>query len=361
MRSLVRAARIRAGAALLDWPRSEWYLRRSQRAEGVSPAWLAIRNRREKISVSPDGTGVECLWEWSSRLHLAEVYPRFGRRLLETALRDHPVILRERPPEPRTAPVVTFVIGHRGAARLPLLSSVLGSIAAQTVPVECVVVEQDVEPVIRRDLPDWVRYVHTPTPSIDYPYSRSWAFNVGAKLAASRVLVFHDSDILVPADYAMLLQKRWLEGWEFMNLKRFLFDMTRAETARLVGATGLIWPAEPPSGVLQNQKGGSIAADADAFWRVGGFDEGFLGWGGEDNDLWDRATLGRRWDWGMLPVLHYWHPPQPGKMERDGALSVRRYHEERRNLDPAERAEELRRLSQGDPDRPPHPEAGRAL
>ena len=44
-------------------------------------------------------------------------------------------------------------------------------------------------------LPDWVRYLHTPIPE-GMPYSRAWAFNVGARAGRGEVLVFHDNDML---------------------------------------------------------------------------------------------------------------------------------------------------------------------
>src|SRR5918996_760171 len=100
------------------------------------------------------------------------------------------------------APDVSFVIGHRGADRLPHLSLVLASVAAQAgATVECVVVEQSAKPEIAGRLPDWVRYVHTPIRE-GMPYSRSWAFNVGARATRGAVLVLHDNDMLLPRSYA---------------------------------------------------------------------------------------------------------------------------------------------------------------
>jgi len=37
--------------------------------------------------------------------------------------------------------------------------------------------------LIQDELPDWVRYIHTPLPNKDMLYSRSWAFNVAAQEA----------------------------------------------------------------------------------------------------------------------------------------------------------------------------------
>ena len=100
-------------------------------------------------------------------------------------------------------PRVAFIIGHRGESRLPLLQATVASIAAQRdVAIECIVVEQSEKPQLAGRLPPWVRTIHTPIKSDALPYNRSWAFNVGARAAAAPLLVLHDNDFLVPADYA---------------------------------------------------------------------------------------------------------------------------------------------------------------
>ena len=59
----------------------------------------------------------------------------------------------------------------------------------------------------------------------------------------------------------------------------------------------------------------------DAYFRIGGHDEGFLGWGGEDNEFYDRCRLLRLHPWGYLPFLHLWHAPQPEKGKPSRALA----------------------------------------
>ena len=59
--------------------------------------------------------------------------------------------------------------------------------------------------------------------------------------------------------------------------------------------------------------GGSIAISRQTFFEIGGFDEAFLGWGGEDNEFWDRAQSRRVWPYAYLPFVHLWHELQSGK------------------------------------------------
>lgn len=295
--------RHRLGAIVYDWPR---FLR----ATSGHGRWATFHNRDERLTIDPDSGGARCEWMFSSDLHIAGVFPSTGRRLMKRAFADWPI---ESASEPRVSgtPAVSFIIGHRGEARLPLLLETLGSIAAQRdVPVECIVVEQSETP--GAELPSWVRRVHTPIESDALPYNRSWAFNAGAEVAQSRLLVLHDNDILVPAAYASELVKRHAEGHEFIDLKRFLFYLDERKQLERIS---------------QNLLGGSIAADRDAYFAIGGFDESFVGWGGEDNEFHERAATRRTFAFGYLPFIHLWHAPQAEKPGAQAAGGAARYAE----------------------------------
>jgi hypothetical protein len=320
-----------AGAMVHDAPRFLRSLRPGR--------WIDMRNRGE--SVSRDGRGIRCEWEFTSELHLAKLFPSAGIRLLRSALREWPIVLREIPPLQVDVPDVAFVIGHRGVERLPHLLLTLRSIAGQTgAAIECVVVEQSLEPVIAGELPAWVRYVHTPIPHPDYEYNRSWTLNEGVRYARAPVVVLHDNDMLVPERYASECSARIAEGWDFLELKRFIFYLTQ-EATRAVFDGGDI-SSGPVETVLENSLGASIVARRDAYELVGGFDEGFVGWGGEDNEFWERCEVtGKTYRFGYLPFLHLFHSPQKGKFEKDGSAAVQRYRS-LRSVPPAERIARLR-------------------
>ena len=65
------------------------------------------------------------------------------------------------------------------------------------------------------------------------PYSRAWAFNVGAREAGGRILVFHDNDILAPARYAAELVRVMARGYQVARLQRFVFYLSAADSARM--------------------------------------------------------------------------------------------------------------------------------
>lgn len=129
--------------------------------------------------------------------------------------------------------------------------------------------------------------------------------------------MLHDNDFLVPAAYAAELVRHHSKGYEFIDLKRFMFYLGQRESARLMASNEFGIEA-PPERVTQNLlAGGSVAADRDAYFAIGGFDESFVGWGGEDNDFWERASTRAAFSFGYLPFVHLWHAPQAEKVAVD--------------------------------------------
>ena len=332
--------KVKLGALIFDAPR---FLR----AMSGPGRWVEMHNRNERVT--RDGGGVRCDWQYTTDLHIAKVFPSAAARLMRRAFEEWPLALRDAPPH-TDAPAVTFIIGHRGLSRLTHLLMTLRSIAGQAgVPIECIVVEQSVTREIESKLPPWVRYVHTPVAE-DYPYNRSWTLNVGARLARGEVLILHDNDMLSPARYAAEALARAQKGWSFLELKRFTFYLPEDETNRLF-ATGVV-RTDVPANVVQNLQGASIAVTKEAYFAIGGFDETFVGWGGEDNEFWERAeTTGRVYGFGSLPFLHLWHAPQQGKLAGNAAPAVQRYFD-LRSISPSERVRTLAARNWGSPQRP---------
>jgi hypothetical protein len=75
-------------------------------------------------------------------------------------------------------------------------------------------------------------------------------------------------------------------------------------------------------------------------------DESFVGWGGEDNEFWERAQTLRVWPYGYLPLLHLWHEAQPGTQQAGNETAG--HYQALAKLPAQARIEKLRAISSGE-------------
>lgn len=293
------------GAAVLDIPQLLVALGKDE--------WPRIVNRRDETSVMQAPLAVRVLSDTTSSLHASDVFPRLGRTILRAAIRHWRFTLAE---DVRFSdhPDISFIIPCRGVQRRPQLEAVIRSIAALGDGVECIVVEQDQIPRLQ-ELPGNTRYLHVPHPQGDDRWHKCLAHNEGARQARGRILVFHDGDLLVPERYAMELRRLLIE--EKLDVafpQRFLFYLDKSSSQGIQGSLGTDALANVvPEHVKQNWVGGTAAVRADVFREIGGYDERFVGWTGEDREFFDRCQAFRGFFHGYVPFVHLWHPSQQGK------------------------------------------------
>ncbi len=317
---MLRTLRQIVGVQLLD--RSRY--RRLLSSPGLG--YLALCNRYEKLRPAPLGGGYECCWSYTSRLHASLVCPDLGQRLLRRCLQDFPVVRLAVPAwDSRQNPELSVVIPHRGAERVGHLLATLKTIAGQrNVRLECIVVEQDNQSEIASLLPPWVRHVLCPLHQAGGRFNRSHAFNAGLRHCRAPAALLHDNDMLIPADYCRSILHTIALGYQAVNLKRFVFYLDESTSLAIMSRPDCSLDTAPPLEIVQNlEAGGSVAITTEAYRSIGGMDEEFQGWGGEDNEFWDRATLLSRWTWGLFPIVHLWHRPQELK-HNPGNINLQR-------------------------------------
>jgi len=136
------------------------------------------------------------------------------------------------------------------------------------------------------------------------PFNKAWCCNVGAKVAKTENLVFHDADVLFGQDY---LQKVYdfsayhdlFSGWSsFRCMPGKDNPYLRIHVPKTIHCLVGAWYARK-----------------SFFWNTfGGWNEDYFGYGREDSDTWHRARYvcgGKvaNLDYSLVHYYHNWHPP----------------------------------------------------
>lgn len=174
----------------------------------------------------------------------------------------------------------TFIIGYRHIPdRLNNLRRTLDWINSFTGS-EVILVEQDTHSKISHLN---LRCKHVFMRS-NMPYNRSWSFNVGLKHSNSNIIVCGDSDIVMdPNKFINALNS--LSEYEMVSPYHSVVDLTPQES--MMPLEQVVNINRVGRGEEDNQKinisGGISIFRKDALMRIGGWNEDFIGWGGEDD------------------------------------------------------------------------------
>ncbi len=301
--------RHRLGCWLYERRRAEIVLFMPWLARRVGWSWMDLCNRAETLTRDKRCTGRGCPWADSSRLTLASVFPRVGGRLLAHCLKEWPIEFAESsaPRQAVVSPEVSLIFTVRGTSRLKQFQTALASARMQAdVACEIIVVEQSAIQKYGELLPADVRYFHTPIPNETIPFNRSWALNYGVRQARGHVVALLDSDMLVPASFAAAAVQVLQRGAAAVRPARLIFYLDEA-TSREVQWQRSLNGIQQVSIVTQNTPNPIVMRRCD-YLAIGGHDEEFFGWGGEDCEFVSRMRTLDTCEAGFLPVVHLWHP-----------------------------------------------------
>ncbi len=163
--------------------------------------------------------------------------------------------------------------------------------------------------------------------------------NRGARLATGRAILFLDGDCVLPGDHVAAHLERLAPGRALIGHCARLDEaasrsldpadlgpatirrvVPRSERAALAARhRKATWHASIRHPTKPRLAGGNCSMWREDFVRVNGFDERFVGWGQEDDDLGLRlrasgvhleSILDRTW------TLHAWHPTDPSAARR---------------------------------------------
>lgn len=185
---------------------------------------------------------------------------------------------------------------------------------AQWPEIEVVVIEQDSVPRLEHDLPrakGGVGFAYNPG-----PMNKAWGLNVAARVAHAPLLALGDADLIVPRALPEAAER--CSPGRAVKPYRSIVDLSEDESRRVRGGDWSFAPSRA-TGIPKNREaqgehvvfaGGLFVLHRDAYLQLGGFDERFVGWGGEDDAMTmklQRAGLALS-EVGDEPALHLWHP-----------------------------------------------------
>lgn len=169
-------------------------------------------------------------------------------------------------------------------------------------------------------------------------FNKSWVCNVAAKQAKHELLLFIDADTLFDNDYFQIIH-------EFYDKYKNEFFLPWKQCRMLAGRDE---PTERMVDAMYLQGAAHVwAVTKEFYWRIGGMNEKYFGYGAEDLDFFERAKHLLKIIFNMEIIIshsyHHFHP-------KDSAfpLNARRVdllEETRRNYELE--IEKLRRLGGG--------------
>ena len=208
--------------------------------------------------------------------------------------------------------IITFRQGD-DPARYDNLQAVLNWLAHRP-EMSVVLVEQDDKASLQMSLQH---------PNLHYqfvqnsgPFNKSWGLNVGARLTSAPWLLFHDADIILGHALADALATR-NQGYHAISPFSRMLDLGPDESIRVRNGE-FDWLPERADlnrsdregrGEFMPLAGASVLLSRSAYLAVGGWDERFVGWGGEDDalsDLLRRAQVPAK-EINTRPALHIHH------------------------------------------------------
>lgn len=152
------------------------------------------------------------------------------------------------------------------------------------------------------------------------PYNRSWAFNIGLKYSKTNIICCGDSDLIMEPQ-AFIAGLQATQQYEMVSPYHSVVDLTPNESN--FPLESLVKIDRPGRGETDNQKinisGGIAIFRKDALIKLGGWNENFVGWGGEDDFQTIKVQNFLTWTELKAKCYHLYHErvqPEPGLYQR---------------------------------------------
>lgn len=313
---------------------------------GMEHVDWSLRVERSKIQPAGyhDVAGSEQyfkIWDEPSAVEERHKHYNESKKLFQQ-LSSNPSRIRIEASHASNVPSVSYVIPLRNIDRSRSIATVVANIRAQHFPcIDINLMEQD--KASNTDLSDIIPCNYKLVQNNDH-FNKALAFNHGVVQAKNEIIILHDADIMVPANYT-----------------RRIWDIMQSADGCHIGAKVLYLTRESTNAINEQHKatkgmncehavdyfeGGSLAVKKSIYKQIGGFDENFIGYGVEDCEFYDRLKKCTQFkEDRYITMIHLWHGRVPGWEERHRAN--REYLQKLHNMfTVSQRADNLRRVFQ---------------
>lgn len=146
------------------------------------------------------------------------------------------------------------------------------------------------------------KYIHMAN---DGEWIKARGFNTGAKLSDNNVLIFHDTDIVLHPEQIIQGSERLLTSdntglvypydglfiYTKMPLKdKFEQTLDYSDLMKCLPPTRQVYYQDENTWIVHNHSvGGCVMARKDTFYKFGGYNPNFRGWGYEDDEIASRV------------------------------------------------------------------------
>ena len=185
--------------------------------------------------------------------------------------------------------------------------------------IEIIIVEQDDTPKLPNFTLKGIKYYFTKS---SLPFNKAWSFNVGLRYATSENIVFGDCDLIMDPQ-KMIESLRLLEQYEAVSPYSRVIDLNPNEVNLPLEQLSQIERAGRGETDIQKicLAGGIIMYRRDAIYKIGGWCEDFIGWGGEDDFQSHKTKMMLNWhEQQGVTCYHLWHErgaPEPVSYQRN--------------------------------------------
>jgi len=273
------------GMEHVDWSMKAWEFNLQEQG------FFDVEGSADYFRLHSDSSVVE-----DRSTHLKE-----ARKVFETRTRQ-----RCGPTEQSKVSEITYVVPFRNTARDASMKTVIANLRGQRFPVvHIIMVEQDSQTRINVDDYSPVFY-YLAQETRNLLFNKAIAFNLGVSKTTTESVILHDADMVVQGNYTKQVYDT-LKLADACHLGGTVIYSTRESTDRINTTREINKDCECER-VVGYFEGGSLACKVNAYWRVGGFNEDYWGYGCEDCDFYARLAGGAAWkEDRVFDFLHMWH------------------------------------------------------